>query len=238
MENFTNNKEELTNLNSFSSKASEKIYQNYRLKGVEIKIIKKYFTEPGAKTLDIGCGYGRTTRPLFEMGLDVTGIDIVENMITAAKADNPQIEFKLMSAAKIEYPDNFFDYILFSFNGIDFIYPKKRRIKALQEINRVLKPGGTFIVSSHNKMRLFTKFNLHYIEIIFKNLVSGRLFSNYLKARHEEGELITYFSPPFCQKRDFKKAGFQILEIMGKKYNNELLINLFEGWPYYALKKQ
>ena len=48
-----------------------------------------------------------------------------------------------------EFEDNSFDFVLFSFNGIDSFGPQDR-LKALKEIRRVLKNNGYFCFSSHN----------------------------------------------------------------------------------------
>ena len=53
-------------------------------------------------------------------------------------------------ASNLGLKDNSFDVVIFSFNGIDYIYPYIKRLAALKEIRRVLKTNGLFIFSSHN----------------------------------------------------------------------------------------
>ena len=47
----------------------------------EDNFIKKYFIKVGGSVLDMGCGTGRTTIPLFGMGFNVIGVDLVPAMI-------------------------------------------------------------------------------------------------------------------------------------------------------------
>jgi len=234
--------DESVNFLTFSNDVSEVLYRKYGFKGVEKKLINKYFKDTKARVLDVGCGYGRTTRPLKEMGFDVIGVDIVPRMIELAKLDDPSINFKLMSATNLEFPNNTFDYVIFSFNGIDFIYPDKEREMALKEIYRVLKPSGIFILSSHNSITLFTNlvsrsffFNL---KTLLRNILNLRIFSNYIAAKHTEGDLVFYNKIPLFQKCIFKNIGFDFVDILGKYYSNELMINLFDPWPYYVLRKK
>lgn len=238
MQTFTTNKEEELNLETFASPVEEKTYNHYVLKGEEKILFAKYFIKKGTKILDIGCGYGRTTRPLHEMGFNVVGIDIVSRMIETAKKENPEIDFRLMNAAELNFPDKTFDYVLFSFNGLDYLYPGVRREKALAEIRRVLKPGGTFILSSHNKMCLFTGFSLYHLKVVLRNLLNGRIFTNYIKEKYGGGYVIAYFKMPYLQKKEYKKVGFDVLEIIGRKNKGFLKINLFESWCYYILRKR
>ncbi len=51
------------------------------------------------------------------------------------------------------FPDQSFDFILFSFNGLDCI-AHQGRLRALAEIRRVLKHAGIFVFSSHNRSHL------------------------------------------------------------------------------------
>jgi SAM-dependent methyltransferase len=241
MKNLITNDKEKINFESFSSELAKKIYGKYDLKEVERFLINKYFTNKKGKILDIGCGYGRTTKPLFDMGYDVVGIDIVPKMIGDAKKENPQIDFRIMSATSLDFPDSYFDYAIFSFNGIDYIYPESRRFEALKEIYRVLKPGGLFVLSSHNKasyfFRIFSEPNLYNIAVFLRNIFNGRIFTNYILARHEEGDLLGYAKTPYWQEKDFKRFGFRLVDIKGKNYKNRLIINFFEGWPYFVLIK-
>lgn len=238
MSELINNKYEKINAKSFSSDKSQQVYSVYSFKAVEKKLIDKYFLHINSLVLDVGCGYGRTTVPLVKMGFNVIGIDIVPRMIEQAKINNPEIDYRLMSAINLEFADNSIDHVLFSFNGIDYIYPETRRYQALSEINRVLKKDGYCILSSHNYLTLFTKLNLFSLKVIFQNLFTFRLFSNYIMARHQEGKLLTYFKRPKKQIEIFEKAGFQVVEILGKKYSDLGKVSLFESWPYYVLKKK
>lgn len=238
MNKFVNNKFEQLNSESFASDKSKEVYSVYSLKGVEQNLIARYFIKPQAKILDIGCGYGRTTVPLVEMGFQVVGIDIVERMIVRARIYRPEIDFRLMSATDLDFPDNSFDYVLFSYNGLDYIYPESRRHLALQEMFRVLRPDGICLLSSHNCLSLFTKINPFYLKIILQNLFRGRIFINYFLVDQPEGKMLTYFKLPRHQKKSFAKVGFEVMECRGKKYSDDCRVNLFESWPYYVLKKK
>ncbi len=106
--------------------------------------------------VDIGCGAGRTTFGLFESGFThITGLDITPKMIEAAKNINQEkkcsIDFILADATNIPFENDTFDYALFSFNGIMEIPQRKERTKAMSEIKRVLKPGGIFIFTTHDR---------------------------------------------------------------------------------------
>ena len=85
-------------------------------------MIEKYFN-PESRILDIGCGAGRTTIGLYELGYHlVEGLDLSEAMIIQArrisKELNYNIAFSVGDAACLGYDDETFSAALFSFNGI------------------------------------------------------------------------------------------------------------------------
>jgi len=119
------------------------------------KIVFNKYLKHHDKILDLGCGTGRTTFGLYETGFrDVIGLDLSEEMISAAKkiAQNKgtQIPYVAGNACDLSFEADYFDTVIFSFNGIMTIPTNKMRQKAFDEIYRVLKPGGTFIFTTHD----------------------------------------------------------------------------------------
>ena len=105
------------------------------------------------KMLDIGIGTGRTTHFFASNFEKYIGIDYASHMIEIAEQkykhfDNA--EFYTLDATNMSvFKDNEFDFILFSFNGLDCV-SFDDRIKILNEINRVGKKGAIFSYSTHN----------------------------------------------------------------------------------------
>lgn len=129
-------------------------FDKYGLFSFEKCIIERYFR--GEKVLDIGCGTGRTTYPLYEMGFDVIGLDYSEGMIAKAKKKYPMIKFETGNCIRMRFNDATFDNILFSFNGIMLEKQYDNRLKMLSEIYRILLPGGVFFFTTpylDNKVR-------------------------------------------------------------------------------------
>lgn len=120
------------------------------------KIIFKRFINDDSKILDIGCGTGRTTFGLYKLGYkDVIGLDLTPKMIESAKTLQQSIgsefEFIVGNACDLNFQDNTFDICIFSFNGFMQIPQAYNRLIAMKEINRVLKPGGHFIFTTHDR---------------------------------------------------------------------------------------
>jgi SAM-dependent methyltransferase len=103
------------------------------------------------RLLDIGIGGGRTTRHLLEISRDYTGIDYTPRCVEIVRRKYPQAKILCADARDLgAFGDAAFDFVLFSFNAIDYMVHQDR-IKALNEIHRVLKPKGLFMFSTHNR---------------------------------------------------------------------------------------
>ena len=98
--------------------------------------------------LDIGIGAGRTCQPLSSMFRRYVGIDYSVSLIEEAKARFPDLDLRVMDARELSFKE-VFDCVFFSFNGIDYV-PLRDREKILDEMIRVLKPGGYLVYSTHN----------------------------------------------------------------------------------------
>lgn len=103
------------------------------------------------KILDIAIGGGRTTKYLLQISKDYTGIDYTPEFVEVAKRKYKDATILCCDARDLkEFADETFDFVLFAFNSIDYI-PHRDRIKALRESYRVLKKGGHFMFSTHNR---------------------------------------------------------------------------------------
>ena len=105
----------------------------------------------GDQVLEIGCGTGSLTlaakRQAGPTG-NVYGIDLIPRMIELSRQKATQagedITFQLGGIADIPFPDNQFDVALCSF--MIFHMSEETRRRGIKEIQRVLKPGGQFLV--------------------------------------------------------------------------------------------
>lgn len=104
-----------------------------------------------AEVLDIGVGGGRTTAHLVRRGVRYTGIDYSPEMIARCKSRYPALTFEVCDARDLSrFGSGRFDFVLFSFNGLDYV-SHAERLAVLDEIRRVLSQSGTFAFSSHNR---------------------------------------------------------------------------------------
>lgn len=102
-------------------------------------LVNKYKIKKGQKLLDIGCGRGEFLGGFIDCGVDGYGVD----RSGLAEKYCPKAEIKIadLENEPLPYPDNYFD-IVYSKSVIEhFYYPEK----LVQEMQRVLKPGGLAI---------------------------------------------------------------------------------------------
>jgi ubiquinone/menaquinone biosynthesis C-methylase UbiE len=114
------------------------------------------FLRPGMAILDLGVGGGRTTPHLAANAGRYAAVDYAPEMIAACRKKYPQLEFHVASAADLSiFASSSFSAVIMAFNGMDYVIPQAARERALQEIHRVLEPGGLLIFSSHNPRAIF-----------------------------------------------------------------------------------
>jgi SAM-dependent methyltransferase len=101
--------------------------------------------------LDLGVGGGRTVPLLRAISRDYTAIDYTPELVLACKARYPDARVLHGDARDLSrFREGSFQLVVFSFNGIDSVNSDDR-ITILREVRRVLRPGGVFVFSAHNR---------------------------------------------------------------------------------------
>ncbi len=102
--------------------------------------------------LDAGCGSGTLSRWLVGRGAEVVGIDGAPEMVRTAKAtarvevDKGDLRFQVANIGALPFPDCMFDGVLCS-SVLEYADDPD---SCLNEIGRVIKSGGTLLISVPN----------------------------------------------------------------------------------------
>lgn len=133
----------------------------------------------GDRVLDIASGDGYGTDIVAREGITITGADLDEEVIEAARSlrpDRDNMNFEVQDVLNLTYGDGTFDVVL-SMETIEHIPDEDGY---LIELRRVLKPGGLLIISTPQNSFGAVPFNgIHIKEYSLKELTD--LISRYLK---------------------------------------------------------
>jgi ubiquinone/menaquinone biosynthesis C-methylase UbiE len=99
------------------------------------------------RVLDGGCAFGGGTAPLAAKAKIVCGCDPSPELIGRARKDYPGIQFEICPLEKTPYASDSFDAITLT-DVLEHVADEKA---ALDEMFRVLKPGGRFIITTPHK---------------------------------------------------------------------------------------
>jgi ubiquinone/menaquinone biosynthesis C-methylase UbiE len=117
--------------------------------GLKHVLIEKRFT-----ILDVGCGGGRTIQKLAAVATEgmLYGIDYAKGSVAASRGKNAQliragrVEIKQASVSQLPFPENKFDLV----TAVETHYYWPDLVKDMREILRVLKPGGTMVITAES----------------------------------------------------------------------------------------
>jgi ubiquinone/menaquinone biosynthesis C-methylase UbiE len=99
----------------------------------------------GNKALDFGCGTGRSTRFLRNLGFRTVGIDISDNMIKKARRFDPNGDYRLVTDGSIgEFTETDHDLVLSAFT-FDNIPTKSKKIALFRALASVLDRDGIIV---------------------------------------------------------------------------------------------
>ncbi len=119
---------------------------------------------PGMDVLEIGSGTGAMLDHLRKQGINAVGVDRNDELIAESRRWFGDLPIRRVEGTRLPFGDGSFDVVM-SFDVFEHIPDSGAH---LQEVRRVLRPGGTYLVQTPNKWtnvifetirwRSFTKF--------------------------------------------------------------------------------
>lgn len=105
----------------------------------------------GAKILEVAFGPGYFAVELARRGFSVTGLDVAHTFVDIAReyasGEGVHVDFREGDVAAMPFDDETFDFVVCQAAFKNFVWP----VKSLDEMYRVLRPGGTARVQDMNK---------------------------------------------------------------------------------------
>lgn len=111
--------------------------------------------------LDVGCGDGSTIQRILPITTTVVGLDSDSKAVEDAQAklsSTPTIDIVLADALALPFSDRTFDAVVHVMTLVNF---KENKVKALQEMYRVLKDDGKIIVSVYSEDALPARLEMY-----------------------------------------------------------------------------
>ena len=199
----------------------------------------------GLRVLEIGCGLGTDGAQFAEAGADYTGVDLTEAAVELARRrfelfDLPGT-FKTADAENLPFPDESFD-LVYS-HGVLHHTPETG--KAIQEIHRVLRPGGRAVVMLYHRGSYNYRVNISLLRRAGAQLLKwetgiklvNRITGEPLESLREHARLLkterkSYLKPDQFLSQNTDGAGNPLARVYSRKEAREL----FKGFSEVTLK--
>ncbi len=130
----------------------KKVWFDQHVLGVA-RLKKKLLSKANGKVLEVACGTGQNLQ-FFAPNSEITAVDLSPKMLEIARENaikhGLSVNFAVMDAEKLEFPDETFDTVISTLSTCTFPNP----IKALQEMKRVCRPNGLILLLEHGHSSL------------------------------------------------------------------------------------
>lgn len=200
----------------------------YNQYGIWMNEFYNYKNHKGIKLLEVGFGQGTDLVQYAMGGADCYGVDITQKHFDLARKNfelrGLKAKLFLEDASKMHFEDDFFDKVV----SFGVLHHTPDIEMCIQEIRRVLRPGGVFVMTLYHKWSFF-----YLLKIIRDGIFRGQLFSigyDGLKATIEKGADGKHIKPfvALYTKKKVKKIlpNFNIKEISIKHLQKSHV------WPF------
>ncbi len=124
-------------------------------------LIEEYFSDQAAPLIEAGCGAGRATLGLWDLGYrNLTAFDFADELVDQAISLAVEREAEAIHFLQADATDlaachalagKTFGGALFLFNGLMQIPGRSHRRAALRELHRVCTPGAPLLFTTHDR---------------------------------------------------------------------------------------
>jgi SAM-dependent methyltransferase len=169
---------------------------------------------PGLDVLDVACGAGYGSALLARHARHVVGADISTETIDHARnfyAPVSNLDFRRADCAALPFPDATFDAVV-SFETIEHI---EAQVKFLDEVRRVLRPEGLFVLSSPNKLEYSDRrgfVNPHHREELYRDGLASLLAPRFPYTKWF-GQRMSFFSVVWPEQGRGEGEVFEVAEV-------------------------
>lgn len=176
--------------------------------------LHEYKNFGGKKVLDIGCGNGYVLSKYAKEGAEVYGIDITETSIDLCNKRFEYLSlngnFQVANAEELPFSNNSFDCVC----SMGVLHHVPDTEKAVNEIHRVLKPGGRIILMFYYKDSWYYRVTMPILSILLR------------KSRQQLVNEVDGVGNP---KGDVYSKN-ELDELLLKFKNKEYFAGLLQGW--------
>lgn len=111
-----------------------------------VEFVGSLFEESPRAVLDLACGAGRHTLALRERGFRALGCDLSLTLL----AQSPELPRVGGDMRCLPFADETFDWVLNFFTSFGYFDQERQNFRVLEEIVRILTPGGRFLIDLMN----------------------------------------------------------------------------------------
>ena len=181
-----------------------------------LQLVEEYVPSKEALILDVGCGPGMLAKDLAIKGYKGSGLDTSNMMIRLSKDLFKQLKkedwnFLVGDVEKTEFKQGTFDCVIAS-GVIEYMFED---MKMLNEMNRILKPGGYLIINISNKLGYASSLNIltnlikripyvmNFLSVIRKRVLKSEYGADNLGFTPRKHFLFTF-------KKSLRVSGFEV----------------------------
>lgn len=187
------------------------------------KVLKEVDPKPGQVVLDLAAGTGSSSIVFLKPGVRVIASDFSNGMLEVGRQRHPELEFVFADAMKLPFENNSMDAVTISFGLRNVEKPKV----ALQEMLRVLKPGGKVVICEFSRVTVPGIRNLYefYLKrilprlssLLAKNSAAYDYLADSILAWPNQKELASWLTEAGFTDVNYKNASLGVVAIHSAK---------------------